>query len=196
MLTDPQLLLLALAEAFRQSGVRYAVGGSIASSRHGEYRATNDVDVLAELGPASLGPFLEALGRDFHVDRVAAERAARTGGSFTAIHLGEMVKVDFFVATEEKLHRLQLERREPVVLETSAPPLYVISAEDTVLAKLVWYRRSGEVLERQLRDVAGVLKTRGEGLDREYLVHAATVLGVADLLANALEAAGLGPGEA
>ena len=65
-----------------------------------------------------------------------------------------------------------------------------------MLAKLVWYRRSDGVLERQLRDVAGVLKTRGEGLDLAYLRHAAALLGVADLLEEAREAAGLAGDEA
>lgn len=195
MLTDPTALLLQLAAALDAAEVRYAVGGSIASSRHGEYRATNDIDVLVEVGPSTVGPLISALGSDFHVDREAAERAVRAGGTFTAIHLRELVKIDFFVATEEKLHRLQLERREPVLLDAAAPPVYLISAEDTVLAKLVWFRRSGLVLEGQLRDVVGVLKTRGGELDREYLGHAAAVLGVRDLLAQALAKAGLAAGD-
>lgn len=195
VLTDPQGILLELAAALDASGIRYAVGGSVASSRHGEYRATNDVDVLVEIGPTTLGPLIDALGSDYHIDRTAAERAVRVGGTFTAIHLKELVKVDFFVATEEKLHRLQLERRAALTLDPSAPPVFLISAEDAILTKLVWFRRSGEVLERQLRDVAGVLKVRGDELDMEYLGHAAVVLGVRDLLDDALVRAGLGAGD-
>jgi hypothetical protein len=179
-----------LARAFEGAGVRYAIGGSIASSRYGEYRATNDIDVLVEMGPADVGRLLHALGDAFHVDADAARAAVATGRSFSALHLGELVKVDFFVATGEKLDRLQIERRQPVVVERGAPAVYFTSAEDVVLVKLRWFLRSGGVLERQLRDAAGVLKTVGKELDLEYLRHAAGILGLADLLDRALEDAG------
>jgi len=38
-----------LAAAFGTLGVRWAIGGSLASAAHGEPRATNDVDVIALL---------------------------------------------------------------------------------------------------------------------------------------------------
>jgi len=192
MVTAPNSLLLQLARDLEAADVRYAIGGSIASSRYGEYRATNDVDVLVEVGRIGIEGLMDALQGDaFHVDRDAAHHAVEVGGTFTAIHLVEYVKIDFFVATEEKLHRLQLERRVAVEIDPSDPPVYFTSAEDTILAKLAWYRRSGHVLERQLRDVTGILKTQGRTLDLAYLTHAAMILGVGDLFDEALEASGL-----
>lgn len=191
MVTDPSALLVQLARILESVELRYAVGGSIASSFHGEYRATNDIDIVVEVGSASVAPLLNALGSDFHVDREAAESAAGSGGTFTALHLEAFVKVDFFVAMDEKIHRLQLERRQAVELDPAGPPVYFISAEDAILVKLLWYARSDQVLERQLRDVAGILKTRGQELDLGYLSHAASILGVRALLEQALDAAGL-----
>ena len=63
---------------------------------------------------------------------------------------------------------------------------YVASPEDVVLAKLEWFRSGGEVSERQLRDVLGVLKVQGERLDLAYLQRWAATLGVGDLLESAL----------
>jgi len=191
MLTDPNGVLLLLARALETAGIRYAVGGSVASSRHGEVRATQDIDVLVELDLRAARTLVGALGDLFHVDWEAVERAVRMGGTFTAIHLTELVKIDFFVASDEKIHRLQLEHREPVSLAPSGPDVYFTSPEDTILAKLVWFARSDRVLERQIRDVVGILKVKGPDLDLTYLGHAATILGVADLLANALEDAGM-----
>jgi hypothetical protein len=73
------------------------------------------------------------------------------------------------------------------------PPgeLFVDTAEHTVLGKLEWYRRGGEVSERQWRDVLGVLRVRGDSLDQARLDTWALRLGVVDLLERARREAGL-----
>lgn len=58
--------------------------------------------------------------------------------------------------------------------------------EDTVLAKLEWYRMGNEVSDRQWRDVLAVLTAQSASLDYPYLRQWATVLGVRDLLDRAL----------
>lgn len=192
MVTDPTGVLLQLARILDDLGVRYAVGGSVASSRHGEIRATQDIDVLVELDLRTARALGAALGDDYHLDPATVEVALSAGGTFSAVHLRELMKVDFFVATDEKLHRLQLEHREPVSLVTAGPDVYFASAEDTILAKLVWFVKSDRVLERQVRDVVGILKVKGSQLDLDYLAHPASVLGVGDLLVGALDDAGMG----
>jgi hypothetical protein len=52
--------------------------------------------------------------------------------------------------------------------------------------KLEWYRRGGEVSDRQWRDLVGVLKVQAGLLDHAYLVRWAHELGVSDLLSRAL----------
>jgi hypothetical protein len=64
------------------------------------------------------------------------------------------------------------------------------SAEVIVLRKLDWFRRGGEVSERQLGDVANVLREQRGLLDDAYLERQAADLGLTDLLRRALAAAG------
>jgi len=77
---------------------------------------------------------------------------------------------------------MELSRREPALIE--GIPVYVAAAEDTILTKLEW-ARLGES-ERQLRDVAGIVRTSGETVDRAYLRTWAGVLGVRTRLDEAL----------
>jgi hypothetical protein len=60
------------------------------------------------------------------------------------------------------------------------------SAEDTIPAKLEWYRLGGEASERQWRDVLGILKTEAGALELDYLRDWARELKVGDLLELAL----------
>jgi hypothetical protein len=49
MLSEPLLVVARLARAFDDLAIRYVVGGSLASSLHGIPRATQDVDLVAEI---------------------------------------------------------------------------------------------------------------------------------------------------
>ena len=134
MVLHPETALLELARILDTAGVDYAVGGSIASGHHGEIRATHDIDVLVELGPRSVRALVDALGTAWHVDQEAMATAVQAGASFSILHLESMVKVDFFVATDARLDRLQLSRRVPVRLEAAADrAVWFTSPEDTIL---------------------------------------------------------------
>ena len=56
------------------------------------------------------------------------------------------------------------------------------TAEHTVLRKLEWYRRGGEVSDRQWRDVVSMLRIQRDRLDTTELKLWAERVGVADLM--------------
>jgi hypothetical protein len=102
-----------------------------------------------------------------------------------------MFKIDVFVARGREFDRQAAERALPQLIDDSpgASAFRVASPEDTILAKLEWFRRGGETSERQWWDVVGVLRVTADA-DREYLRRWAPALGVADLLERAIAAAG------
>jgi hypothetical protein len=55
-----------VADVFEQLGIRYCIGGSIASGIHGEYRATNDADLVADILPEHIAPLVQALESEFY----------------------------------------------------------------------------------------------------------------------------------
>lgn len=59
-------------------------------------------------------------------------------------------------------------------------------AEDSIIAKLEWYRLTDETSERQWNDVSRLLRLLGETADTSYLKQAASSVGVTDLLERLL----------
>ncbi len=102
-----------------------------------------------------------------------------------------MFKVDVFILKDDALWREEMRRRQRIVLSEGGPAVDIASAEDTILQKLNWYQIGNRVSDRQWADLLGVLKVRGEALDREYLCRWAAEIGVAELLDQAFAESGL-----
>ncbi|HEU4558455.1 MAG TPA: hypothetical protein VFS20_11420, partial [Longimicrobium sp.] len=173
--------------------VPYLVGGSLASSLHGEPRATQDVDIVADLKLEHVEPFVSALRDRFYVDDLAVRDAVKRRSTFNVIHLETMFKVDVFVAGNQRSTRRELERRQLYTLDVQPPEaISVASPEDIIVQKLHWYRLGDHVSDRQWRDAMSVLKIRNRKLDLDYMRELASEMGVDDLLVRALREAGLG----
>ncbi len=186
-------LLRAVAKvvaAFEAQDIEYLVGGSIASSVFGEPRQTLDADLVARLLGRHAEPLVQRLSPEFYAELPAILRAVQNQSSFNVIHLETMTKVDVFVRWHDPFAQSQFTRRKAKTIGESPPlQLYFASAEDTVLAKLEWFRKGGEVSDRQWRDLLGVLKVQGQALDRAYLQEWAGRLAVSDLLERAFKEA-------
>jgi hypothetical protein len=176
-----------VVQALEALGVRYYVGGSLASSVHGVPRASIDADVVADLQPAHISAFVARLQDAYYVDLGRVQAAVASRRSFNVIHLQTMFKVDVFAAKTRPYDREAMRRAQPESLEDGpeARRFVVASAEDTVLAKLEWFRAGGEVSERQWADVVGVMKTAWGRLDEVYLRQWAAAVGVDDLFDRA-----------
>jgi hypothetical protein len=182
----PISVLSKLAATLGQQGIRYVLVGSFASSIHGMYRSTADIDLVADIKPEQVHALFEALRDDYYVDELAIRNAVTQRGSFNIIHFDSVFKVDFFMPKSDDFGRVELERRQlrkisPVGNET----VYVATAEDTVLAKLRWFRAGNETSSNQWNDVIGILGTSRHTLDFDYLRAWAEKLGLSDLLEKA-----------
>jgi hypothetical protein len=164
------------------AGIPYMVVGSFASMVYGEPRTTQDLDVVIDPEPAALEHFLARIDPDaFYVDPDTAREALRRRGMFNIIDMRSAWKIDLVMRKNRPFSREELARRtEQEILGLVVP---TASAEDTVIAKLEWAQQGAS--ERQLRDVVGILRVRGDVLDREYIARWVEALGLGEQWARA-----------
>lgn len=185
--SDPIGVALLVAAALDRVGASYHVGGSIASSLQGDPRSTNDIDFVIDLPLGQARDLVRELGADFELDADALLQALRTGTCCNAFYLPWLMKIDFFGHAHEPFDDSEFARKQKIEVRGAA--LFVKSAEDTILRKLLWYVQGGSVSERQWNDVLGVLRANAGSLDDAYLRDWARRLGVQKLLDNAQRAA-------
>ena len=184
---------LAAANVFEELGVRWFLGGSLASSVHGIPRATFDADIMADLRAEQVRPIIKKLGEEWYADEGAIMDAINQRSSFNLIHFSTAMKVDIFLPKPRRFDSGEFTRsRRMPVAEGSSVEASVCCAEDIVVAKLEWYRLGGEDSERQWQDVLGVLRLNSGQMDIGLLRQSADEVGVSDLLQRALDLAEAG----
>jgi hypothetical protein len=159
-------LLASTVAQLERAGVPYMITGSVASSYHGEPRATRDLDIVIDPDRGGIGRLvgeLEAAG--LYVDEDAALSAFDDRAQFNAIDATTGWKVDFMVRKDRPFSREEFARRAPANL--LGTPAWIASAEDTIIAKLEWVASSGS--DRQLGDVVAMLDIGKESLDLAYI---------------------------
>ncbi len=168
MTTELQDLLERLVQLLDASGVPFMIAGSFASAAHGLPRTTQDIDVVID--PPShreLDALVKSMAPDrYYVDADAARDALRRRSMFNVVDQTSGWKVDFIVRKDRPFSQDEFARRMKLTL--LGVPVFVASAEDTIVAKLEWSKLSGGS-ERQGRDVAGIVATIGSELDLPYI---------------------------
>lgn len=154
MLPEPIAATVRVTAILEKPGVSYFVGGSLASAIYGMVRATQDSDLVADLSQENVLPFVRALESEFYIDEEMIAEAVTHRSSFNMIHRASFFKVDVFIPKMRPFANEQLSRarRQVLAIEPRVEAL-VATAEDTLLAKLEWYRMGGEISERQWRDI-------------------------------------------
>lgn len=178
--------LEALVRALEGLHVRYLIGGSVASSSRGIPRATMDIDLLVQILPSQAVSLAKTLGGSWYVDAGFAQEAVERENAFNIIHMPSGHKFDIFPAVSA-FHVSELERADirNLSVEGGSVQCFVATAEDSILAKLRWFRNGGETSERQWSDITGLLVVN-RNLDFAYLNSWAKQLGVTDLLERAV----------
>jgi hypothetical protein len=147
-------------------GIPHMVVGSFASMIHGEPRTTQDLDVVIDPGAQQLEQLLQGLPSErYYVDADVARDARKRRSMFNVIDMHTGWKLDLIIRKARPFSIEELRRRTKVTIR--GVPVAAATAEDTIVAKLEWSKAGSS--ERQLEDVAGILRVRGPELDLAYI---------------------------
>ena len=173
-------LLGTVVSALDAAGIDHMVSGSVASARHGEARATQDIDIIIDPSREGMQTFLGLLAE---TDLYAGDglEALSNRSQFNVIDSDSGWKVDLIIRRDREWSRVEFERRQPA--DIGGVSVSILTPEDSILSKLEWGASSGS--ERQMRDVRSLITVQGSALDRTYLYRWAEELGVLELLREA-----------
>jgi len=181
-------ILGELVPLLRQAGIRFWIGGSIASSIWGDPRQTNDIDLAVLLPSLDEDKLRSLLPSQFYIGPTEVQEAlAHQGGypSFQILNIEEAFKFDVFLVSPTEYVTAEADRvREVELLPGQFFP--IASAEDTILHKLRWYVIGGSISDRQWNDILQIMESQGARLDATYLNKWANHFNINQLLQKAL----------
>lgn len=166
-------------DALNTLKIPYMIVGSYASNYWGRPRMTHDADLVVELLPHHAAELSQRLSKDFYAPDFVIQDAIERGDHFNTIHTNTSFKIDFWIRKQNAYEQICFNRRQ---LRTMFDrPVWVTSAEDIILSKLLWYKMS-PVLDRQIQDVLEVYEIQLQDLDMAYIQKWAAELEIDDLL--------------
>lgn len=191
MIGNPIELALLIGEILDSLEIIYFVGGSVASSLWGEPRTTLDLDIVADLKLKDIDNFIAKVEPLFYVSETAVKEGIMNESCFNLIHFNTSEKIDIFIPNQNPLIQEEIKRRRLEKVTEKNDYLYIATAEDMILQKLIWYRQGEEISERQWRDILGILKVQSRELDFSYLKFWVEKEKLIELFKKALRESGL-----
>ena len=154
--------------------IPYMITGAYAVSYFGLPRATHDLDIVIEIRPVDITSVCRKFAGAYVVDKEMAENAVRYSTHFSIVHSNGDIKVDLWVLKNKAGERTRFERRKKISLFGKST--FIISAEDMILTKLEWFKRSKNT--KHFDDVVSIIKVQAEKLDTVYIKGLLDNLGI------------------
>jgi hypothetical protein len=182
--------LKLILESLEASEVEYLIGGAIAEWAWGEPRATQDLDLVINLPIKSVVRFSKELEKrnmlvpaDIILDAMMEDRADIP---LNAIHMYSGLKADLYLMRDgDALRQSAFQRRVLVDYGSPIGKVYVHSAEDLILYKLMYLGLSGQ--PKHARDIAAILRSKKDQLEIGYIEKWVTQLGLGSVWKELLD---------
>jgi len=160
-LPDFAELIVRLSNALRNEELPFMLIGGQAVLLHGQPRLTEDIDITLGVSPKALPSVLTAC-QEADLDILPDDPADFVVDTYVlpAVDPASSIRIDL-IFSDLPYEQQAIERA--VMVELSDVPIPFASAEDLILHKLFSAR------PRDIEDIRGVVRIRGEVLDWDYI---------------------------
>ncbi len=179
-MTEELEVLKVVTQRLNKANIAYMISGSMAGIYYTVPRMTRDIDIVIELKSEDVDKFVSLFQNDFYLDKEMIKKEVLHRGVFNLIHNQYVIKIDFIIRKEEKFQSAAFSRRKEALIEDT--PMWFISAEDLILAKLYWAKDSHS--EMQLKDVRNLIEIVNS-LDLKYIEDWISQLGLEQIYKEA-----------
>lgn len=182
--------LKLVIDALEAAGIEYLIGGAIAEWAWGEPRATQDLDLVVKIPIKSVNRLSKELEKrdmlipaDVILDAIVEDRADIP---INAIHMYSGLKADLYpVRDGDELRQSAFRRRQHIDYGPPIGKVYIHSAEDLILYKLIYFGISQQ--PKHSRDIAAILRAKVDQLDFTYIEDWVNRLGLGSIWKEMLE---------
>jgi len=87
MQNEPIEVTLKVTSILEKLGIPYLIGGSLASTLYGMVCTTQNSDIITEMRPEHIPPFIAALESEFYIDDEMIVESIQRNSSFNIIHI-------------------------------------------------------------------------------------------------------------
>lgn len=161
MLTELDILR-DVTRKFEQLNVQYMLTGSLAMSYYSQPRMTRDIDLVVNISKTSVKKMEMLFIPDYYISIDSVINAIDNEFMFNLIHTESSIKVDCIVRKQEEYRITEFERRQKIRLTDF--DIYIVSKEDLIISKLIWFKESNSELQK--RDIKNLLVS---GYNNDYL---------------------------
>jgi hypothetical protein len=155
--------LKTIIQFLNKNNIEYMLSGSVALGAYTLPRATRDFDFIINIKEKDTGLFSEYFKTGYYYNEDSVKDAIRQNGMFNIIDHASGFKADFVILKDTVFRRKEFERR--IKIELFGMSVYIVSAEDLLLSKLVWIQDFQSGL--QIGDVKSLIQYKQ--IDMQYV---------------------------
>lgn len=141
------------------------LSGSVALGAYTLPRATRDFDFIVNMKEEGSRAFNEYFKVGYYCDEDSIKEAIRQKGMFNIIDHASGFRAGFVVLKENVFRRNEFERRIKITLFNME--VYIVSAEDLLLSKLIWIQDFQSNL--QIEDIKSLIQYKN--IDMQYVIY-------------------------
>jgi predicted nucleotidyltransferase len=140
--------VLATIAALDEADVAYMLVGSFSTNAYGVDRATKDIDLLIELGDASIREVARHLPESIRIDPRMGFKTVTMTRRYVARIEGTAFEIEFFLLSDDP-HDQERFRRRVRAKDPSGRDVVIPTVEDVIITKLNWAKLAGRAKERR-----------------------------------------------